>query len=206
MMNFALQPKKVLRTCNGFATNEDIDMEESVELQNSELQSDLWREEGCLLAEAGKFQEALTIWQNAIGIAPADHRLHELKAQGYLAMDLVEQALQEAELAVALAPDWVDGLQCLARCQREIGEVTISLQSYKSAHALSPEDEEIKAEMAEVAVLVEQLEVRRQAHLEKMKASTTEGEAEVARCMYHLSARAPPRCQHGQQSSGQTEK
>jgi tetratricopeptide (TPR) repeat protein len=196
-MNFVYKSKKsraVRPNVAGFGDIADsaIFAEEQLSLEQINEKSDTLRLQGCGLAEAGKFEEALNKWERAIGITPDDHRLHELKAQGYLALDMIQLALQSAERAVALEPDWVDGLQSLARCQREIGEIAMSLETYQTAHMLDPEHLEVKVELLEVQFLVQQLEVRRQTYLEKMQQSVTEDESEANRCIYHLSIRVPP--------------
>eukprot|EP01031_Cornospumella_fuschlensis_P024435 gene24435-29535_t len=143
--------------------------------------SDALREEGCRFAEDGRFIEAISTWQRALSITPTDHRLHELKAQGYLALDRVSEALSSAEKAVELQPLWVEGLQCLARCQREIGEVELSLQVYRKALTLEPSNEELCSEAMEVESLVGQLEMSRKIHFDRMNSSTTEEDAEAHR-------------------------
>lgn len=62
------------------------------------------KEEGCDFAELGDFRKALNSWQRALQILisiPADtgHAiirsiLHELKAQSYLELDMIMNALQ----------------------------------------------------------------------------------------------------------------
>eukprot|EP01039_Chlorochromonas_danica_P004948 gene4948-5431_t len=181
--------RKFAPPSGGFLSMDEVAQEVENGNEEAVLQSNRWREEGCTLAEEGHFQEAIGLWRKASMITPNDHRLHELKAQGYLALDQPMEAILCAEQAVELAPQWVDGLQSLARCQREVGEVALSLATYTTAHKLDPENTELAQEMAEVRRLVNQLEERRKIFLEKLKQSNTDEGAEVARCFYHLSAR-----------------
>ncbi|RYH15715.1 tetratricopeptide repeat protein [archaeon] len=201
-MNFQLKSKGRASGIKKSSVFGDLEDEEPEQLKESTKQecsqggdkdkSDILREQGCGLAEDGQFAEAIDLWQRALYITPNDHRLHELKAQGYLALDQVNEALLSAERAVELQPSWVEGLQCLARCQREVGEVELSLQMYRKAQALAPTNEELCNEVMDVENLVNQLEMRRKAHFDRLNNSKTDDEAEVHRCFYHLSARAPP--------------
>lgn len=65
--------------------------------------------------------------------------------------------------SIGIKPDWCEGYVTLARAQREMGEVLLSLESYKKAidlldHAESlseEEKEEIRRERMELVVLLD---------------------------------------------------
>ena len=70
-------------------------------------------------------------------------------------------AVKYALKSIAIKPDWCEGYVTLARAQREMGEVSLSLESYKKAISLldtaasldEDEKEEIKQENKELTQL-----------------------------------------------------
>lgn len=149
-----------------------------------------YKNEGCSFAEDGDFQSALNVWHKATQLTPENHLIRELKAQAYLHLELYMQALQEAQLVVTLAPDWAPGFQTLGRCQREMGEICLSLQNYKIAVSLATNDDEIQSELEEVERLSEQLHQMRIERLRELENSQSAAESEANECIFHLSARA----------------
>eukprot|EP01036_Dinobryon_divergens_P034993 gene34993-45292_t len=173
---------------------------------NDKLESYLieLKNEGCSHAEAGDLRKALNIWQRAQQFiidnghnfvttveAAADNdvttptmrcMLHELKAQAYMELDMLMDAIREASSAVESCSRWPEGLLTLGRCQREIGEIELSIVTYESL-------------MVEVKSLAEELKKRRQLQLqqlEDMPSTATPAEREVCMCKFNLAARAKP--------------
>lgn len=145
-------------------------------------------------ADRGDFTAALLSFQQCLHLQPTNYKVLEMQAQIYLETDHVMLALKAAETALHHQPNWKDGMHTLARCQREIGEVYLSLETYdkviqlysqekpnhhntdktcdsnnESTNLSSTDDPctppEILAERQEVAVLVEQLEEKKKVQL-----------------------------------------
>jgi tetratricopeptide (TPR) repeat protein len=150
------------------------------------------------LAEAGQYEEALSCWQKTLMICPHLYKVHEMKAQVYLLLEETLLALQAAEMTIKLAPYWIPGLLTLARCQREVGDLHLSVDSYErllvqmtvsqEEHAVSAE--EVKAELEDVLQLAKQLEDRQSLWQQKLAQARTSEDQEVFRCKYHLALRA----------------
>jgi tetratricopeptide (TPR) repeat protein len=192
----AVRVRKQLQCPDGFMDEENEQNDETKEIHNNASNSEKielsvrYKDQGCTFAEDGDFQSALNIWHKAALLTPDNHLIRDLKAQAYLHLELYMQALQEAQLVVKLAPDWAQGFQTLGRCQREMGEICLSLQNYKIAASLATEDEEISNELEEVERLSEQLHQMRVERLRELENSQSPGESEANSCIFHLSARA----------------
>lgn len=186
--------RKPLECPSSFATDNDdaADTDSRVILNSHDKDIQLlqYKNEGCDLAECGDYQGALNVWHRAIELSPEDHLIHELKAQAYLHLEMYLPALQAAQMVVELAPNWGYGFQTLARCQREMGEVCLSLQNYRTAVSLLPNDEEVAEELAEVQGLSDQLHQMRLERYRELELSRSAAESEANSCIYHLSARA----------------
>jgi tetratricopeptide (TPR) repeat protein len=151
---------------------------------------ELLKNQGLINAEEGDHQSALNCWRRALNIDSENHVLHELMAQAYLSLDMLVPAVVSAERSVELCSTWSEGLQTLGRCQREMGELGFSLESYRKACALDKDhNTEMIAEYNEVAALCNALTEIRTAKMNAVESSANLAEQEANLCMYHLSAR-----------------
>ena len=112
-------------------------------LEDNRTKSKRLQGEGGILAENGRYWEAIKYWDKALQHTPASPVLHEMKAQvgvvegrgqiDYLQATPPNQALMEvgeafeavqsAERAVSLSLTWSAARQTLGRAQLGIGEV-----------------------------------------------------------------------------------
>jgi tetratricopeptide (TPR) repeat protein len=173
-----------------FDENESDDEDQLYNELKSLKLSEEFQEKGAQAAELGEYQSALAYFQKSVYISQNNFKALEMQAQVYLEVDEVFLALKSAEAAVSINPNWSIGLHTLARCQREMGEVSFSFESYKLASQLDPENEEIKTEIAEIEILVQQLEEKKKELLAKLVASSNEDVKQQRQCMYHLCHRA----------------
>ena len=176
-------------------TTDYMDAVFTEELEDQDLQekAEQWSKEGSDLAEQGQLEQALSLWQKTLLICPSHYKVHEMKAQVYLLLEDALLALQSAEIAVKLAPDWIIGLHTLARCQREVGEFYLAVETYERIIELDKEQtvsEEATVELEEVRTLVRQLEERQAVWQQKLQCAGTAEDQEVFRCKYHLALRA----------------
>lgn len=144
---------------------------------------------GVSQAEQGDYRSAIKSFKQCLSIRSNNFKVLEMIAQIYLETDQVLLALQSAEAAVECQPEWMDGLHTLARCQREIGEVLLSKNTYEKLLAMES-TQELLEEFAEVSALVERLENKKDEQLNLLQDAQNESEQEVRRCMYHLCHRA----------------
>lgn len=188
--------RKPLTIPTGFAAaSEDSDYETSATIftrddQDKESSTAL-KDCGTISAEEGNYDKAASYWARAIAIEPSNYYLHELLAQAYLNLDMLLPAVASATKAVELNPVWAEGVQTLARAQRELGELGMSLESYRNAVSLDPGNAEMLEEMKEVEELCAKLTEIRRTKLEIANASANLVEQEANLCLYHLSARVP---------------
>jgi tetratricopeptide (TPR) repeat protein len=105
-------------------------------LEDAEGKSKRIQAEGCTLAEAGKFRQALARWAEAINLTPVRAVLHELRAQCHLELGEIFEAVQAAERAVDLDPAWPDAHQTLGRVQINMGELELAIASFRRAAEL----------------------------------------------------------------------
>lgn len=144
-------------------------------------------DKGAEFAEMGSFEEAARMFLTAVDYDPTNSAAFEMLAQVYLEMNMTFQAVRHAERSHTLAPAWPDALHTLARCQREYGELPLSLQSYDKLLILQPNDQVIASECAEVRALCAELE-RRQSQLVVNPEQSVEDQ-EVRRCFQNLCKR-----------------
>lgn len=127
-------------------------------LEDGRTKAERLRSDGVVLAESGRFWEAIRIWDEALGLTPDDARLYEMKAQvcGFgdgpgTAEDTVPRdrlkihpfqalielredfaAVQSAEEAVRYDPLWAEARQTLGRAQLNLGEPHMVRYAYYS--------------------------------------------------------------------------
>jgi|EP00802_Teleaulax_amphioxeia_P020188 tetratricopeptide (TPR) repeat protein len=97
------------------------------------------KDEGCILAAAGRFREAIARFQSALELTPGSAVLHELQAQCYMEAGDTYAAIQAAECAVRCDAQWAPGHQTLGRAQMNFGEVEMAIASFETAVQLDPE-------------------------------------------------------------------
>ena len=111
--------------------------------------------EGSGLAEAGRFDEALSAFSRGLGAHPNDPILHEQSAQVLMELGHLWKAVFAAERATQLKPDWSEGYWTLARARREVGEVPLSLEAFDRAAMLGSSDQALlEMEREEVRALL----------------------------------------------------
>mmetsp|Transcript_15119 Transcript_15119/g.19937 ORF Transcript_15119/g.19937 Transcript_15119/m.19937 type:complete len:232 (-) Transcript_15119:627-1322(-) len=168
-------------------------------LEDVESKSLRLKNEGNLLAEAGKFAQALQRWEDALQLTPQNHLLHELKAQVFMEMGRDFEAVKSATEAVKLSPAWSDGHLTLGHAQINFGELELAITSFKRARCLNSKLVDIDEEIAHAESLVKKRskilngsskeEFLKEGGDEE-KDPYHENEKEVNRCFKNLSRRA----------------
>jgi tetratricopeptide (TPR) repeat protein len=96
------------------------------------------QEEGCTLAEAGRFRDAISLWQQAIDLTPQRAVLFELQAQAWMELGQAFDAVKCAEHAVNLDPMWPEAYVTLARARLNFGEVELGYACLQKAVTIAP--------------------------------------------------------------------
>ncbi|GLD94986.1 hypothetical protein PINS_up003611 [Pythium insidiosum] len=145
--------------------------------------------EGNTLAECGRFRAAIDRWQEAIAMDPTNAVLHELMAQGCMAGCEDFRAVQFAQKATDLAPDWADGYQTLGRALLNFGELELAMQSIRKAIDLGGENDELVAERDEIDRLLRAQEMILREKDAAAKQEHDSARLQVISCMKHLALR-----------------
>ena len=176
MISFGIRAAKRQRqhtTAHAAFTSSAVE-EDPSEGNNSEkitLTRDAARARGNTLAEAGDFSAAVTAFDTALRLLPAQQQqgetdaslevnprgniffeatLHELKAQCLTALDRDYDAVQSARTSTELCPDWADAHVTLGRAQINLGEPKLALASFGRALDLESDHTEATEEVDRV--------------------------------------------------------
>ncbi|XP_069740080.1 tetratricopeptide repeat protein 33 [Narcine bancroftii] len=136
-------------------------------LEDCAVKSKRLKEEGVFLSENGRYWEAVGRWDEAIQLTPDGADLYEMKAQVLMILNEVFQAVQAAETAVRLKPQWWEARQTLGRTQLGLGEVALALRSFQEALHMFPAATSLWEEDLPWALEVR----RRQRELEETRSS-----------------------------------
>jgi len=110
------------------------------------------KQEGILLAESGKFWQAINQWDKALSIDASDAVLFEMKAQALMSLHEWLPSIKCSEECIKLQPTWWVGHQTLGRAQLGLGEVGMAVTSFEKALHLNPGDQELRRDDLDWAV------------------------------------------------------
>jgi len=102
------------------------------------------KKEGTILAEEGKYWQAINRWDNALSLDPSDETVFEMKAQALINLHEWIPAIRAAEQCIKLKTNWYIGHQTLGRAQMGLGEVELAVRSFEEAVHLNPGDQELR--------------------------------------------------------------
>lgn len=132
-------------------------------LEDGIAKSGRLKNEGITLAEADRNWEALKKWDEALIYTPDNETIHEMKAQVYMDLHEVEQAVLSAERAVLVAPTWWIAHQTLGRAQLSTGHVHLAKLSFSRAIFLNPDNTELWNDDLEWTLSL----IKRKSHMNK---------------------------------------
>ncbi|KAM7449166.1 Tetratricopeptide repeat protein 33 [Porites harrisoni] len=115
-------------------------------IEDSVLKSKRLQDEGVALAEQQRYWEAISRWNEAISLTPKNEKLYEMKSQVLLELHELFPAIQAAEKAVSLNPQWFVAHQTLGRAQMGFGDPEMGVKSFSKAVHLQPDDLEMWTE------------------------------------------------------------
>lgn len=112
-------------------------------LEDNLSKSDSLVKEGVAYAEAERYEEAVRKWDEALCLTPRKSKVHEMKAQVLMELNQMFPAIQSAETAISIDPNWWTAHQTLARAQMGFGQVEMAQKSISRAIHLYPAEKEL---------------------------------------------------------------
>jgi len=158
---------------------------------SNRMKSDDLRKTGCEYAENGDYSKSMKCFNDALLLTPSCHLLHELKAQVYLQLDQLLDAIECAKYSVKLQPNFADGYITLARINREMGEVQKSVEYYRTASSLdSQSTSDIIDEITEMEEILKRLDLIQYNHNNNISTLSNASDIEAMTCICNLTNRA----------------
>ncbi|KAI5064201.1 hypothetical protein GOP47_0020871 [Adiantum capillus-veneris] len=99
---------------------------------------------------AGKFEEAIKYFSDAIALTPNNHVLFSNRSASYASLHKYQEALEDAKKTVELKPDWVKGYSRLGAAYSGLGKHDDAESAYKQGLELDPANQGLKSGLADV--------------------------------------------------------
>ncbi|RWW36943.1 hypothetical protein BHE74_00057995, partial [Ensete ventricosum] len=93
---------------------------------------------------AGRFDEAIRHFSEAIDLAPTNHVLYSNRSAAYASLQRYEAALADARKTVELKPDWAKGYGRLGAAHLGLGDAGQAVSAYEKGLELDPANEALK--------------------------------------------------------------
>lgn len=109
-------------------------MEQTTETAGEEeykIQANLLKDQGNELFQAGKTQEAILIYSQAINLDPDNHVFYSNRCAAYMKSDSKSKALHDAEKCITLAPAWSKGYIRLGAAQQSLKRFDAAIDTFK---------------------------------------------------------------------------
>lgn len=98
---------------------------------------------------AGKFDEAVTHFTDAIAVDPQNHVLYSNRSAAYASQQKFQEALEDAEKVVELKPDWPKGHSRLGAALHGLRRMKDAVAAYEAGLKLDPSNEQMKQGLEE---------------------------------------------------------
>ncbi|CDR96457.1 tetratricopeptide repeat domain containing protein, putative [Babesia bigemina] len=102
--------------------------------------------------KAGKFDEAVKHFTEAIKLNPSDGILYSNRSGAYASMNMYQEALADAQQCVTLKPDWPKGYSRKGLALYKLGKMEEAKKAYQEGLKIDPNNEPLKAGLREVDV------------------------------------------------------
>ncbi|CAL9780935.1 unnamed protein product [Musa acuminata subsp. burmannicoides] len=98
---------------------------------------------------AGRFDEAVRHFSEAIDLAPANHVLYSNRSAAYASLQRYDAALADARKTVELKPDWAKGYGRLGAAHLGLSDAEQAVAAYEKGLELDPANQALKAGLAD---------------------------------------------------------
>jgi tetratricopeptide (TPR) repeat protein len=130
---------------NNMTSKSNQGKEEEEKKNAAESQSNLKKHAGNKAFTAGKYDQALALYNEAIILTPNNHVLYSNRATTYQQLKDLEKALADADKCIELNKAFTKGHFRRGLVMLELGKKDEAVKSLTEAHDLEPKDEEILA-------------------------------------------------------------
>lgn len=94
---------------------------------------------------AGKYEDAIRHFTEAINLAPTNHVLYSNRSASYASLNKFSEALSDAQKTVELKPDWSKGYSRLGAAQLGLKKFEDAISAYKKGLEIDPNNEALKS-------------------------------------------------------------
>jgi tetratricopeptide (TPR) repeat protein len=101
------------------------------------VQANLLKDQGNELFQAGKTQEAILLYTQAINLDPDNQVLYSNRCAAYMKNDSKSKALHDAEKCVQIAPTWSKGYVRLGAAQHSLKRFDAAIETFKKGENIS---------------------------------------------------------------------
>ncbi|XP_011081199.1 hsp70-Hsp90 organizing protein 3 [Sesamum indicum] len=98
---------------------------------------------------AGKFNDAVSHFTDAINLAPTNHVLYSNRSAAYASLNKFSEALSDAQKTVELKPDWGKGYSRLGAAYMGLHNYGDAVSAYKKGIEIEPNNEALKSGLAD---------------------------------------------------------
>ncbi|EHA8588492.1 hsp70-Hsp90 organizing protein [Cocos nucifera] len=98
---------------------------------------------------AGRFEEAIRHFSEAIDLAPTNHVLYSNRSAAYASLNRYAEALADARKTVELKPDWSKGYSRLGAAYLGLGSADEAVAAYEKGLGLDPSNEALESGIAD---------------------------------------------------------
>ncbi|KAJ4956088.1 hypothetical protein NE237_012871 [Protea cynaroides] len=98
---------------------------------------------------AGRFDEAIQFFSEAINFAPTNHVLYSNRSAAYASLHKYNEALDDAKKTVEIKPDWSKGYSRLGAAHIGLGSFDEAIAAYKKGLEVDPNNEVLKSGLAD---------------------------------------------------------
>jgi tetratricopeptide (TPR) repeat protein len=116
-----------------------------------EATAEALREEGNRLYRDGRFEQAATCYHNALALSPpSGHIIRCNLSTTYIQLGRLDEALEEAQIAVQARPDWAKSWLRKAQALQRLGRPGHAERAVKEGLMHCPDDEGLKLELQDI--------------------------------------------------------
>lgn len=98
---------------------------------------------------AGRFDDAIRYFSEAIDLAPTNHVLYSNRSAAYASLHRYAEALADGRKTVEIKPDWSKGYSRLGAAHVGLGDYEEAIAAYQKGLDLDPSNEALKSGLAD---------------------------------------------------------